>query len=197
MNPRRADPESSAVEANEGGRWPSVWRWTIIIAGALILCSCRGPSGPAGPSGHGLAAPSVMQPGLPAVAYTGVPPMACPPQGPPGMEMGVPLSYTAVGAWQPPGIAGPWPEDEYVMDGGDAGKPVEASRGREVRGLEMEDSVAKFDTLDGRTRVQPSNRVSLYAPRFGAVRQVVNVVADQQRVRATGVDMPPSRNRPS
>ncbi|MEX0585630.1 MAG: hypothetical protein WD176_03235, partial [Pirellulales bacterium] len=43
----------------------------------------------------------------------------------------------------------------------------------EVRGLETEDTIVHFDTPDGRVGVEASNRICLYAPRFGAVRQVV------------------------
>src|SRR5262249_27732154 len=31
-----------------------------------------------------------------------------------------PLSNHACGPWKPPGIFGPWPEDEYLFDGGDS-----------------------------------------------------------------------------
>ena len=50
----------------------------------------------------------------------------------------------------------------------------------EVRGLELEDTVAVYDTLDGGTCIEPSNRVCLYAPRFAAVRKVTNVVQTEQ-----------------
>ncbi|MBN1588644.1 MAG: DUF11 domain-containing protein, partial [Pirellulales bacterium] len=41
-------------------------------------------------------------------------------------------------------------------------------------------TVAHFDTLDGRTLVEASNPVFLYAPRFGAVRKVVGLAQDEQ-----------------
>ena len=31
-----------------------------------------------------------------------------------------PLAVNACGPWKPPGISGPWPEDEYLFDGGDS-----------------------------------------------------------------------------
>jgi uncharacterized repeat protein (TIGR01451 family) len=108
----------------------------------------------------------------------------------PGMELGVPVPYTPAAPWQPPGIAGPWPPDEYVCDGGNAGPPVRVGRQYDVHGLGVEDTVAHFDTLEGQTLVEPSNRVCLYSPRFGAVRQVVGVEIDQQRDRATDVHLP-------
>jgi len=44
-----------------------------------------------------------------------------------------------------------------------------------VSGLQTEDTIGHFDTLDGRRIVTPSNRVAIYAPRFGAVRRVDGV----------------------
>ena len=106
------------------------------------------------------------------------------------MEAGVPLAYTASGPWTPPGIIPPWPADEYLHDGGNAGPPIRVGLKGELLGLEMEDTVARYSTLDGRTLVEPSNKVSLYSPRFHAVRQVVDVEINQQRNRATGVVEP-------
>jgi uncharacterized repeat protein (TIGR01451 family) len=166
------------------------WRLAIIVLGTLILCSCQNPASHApnpaavqGPAADGYAA-------LPPQAYTGMAPGQACPVGPPGMEGGVPLPYTAAGPWMPPGIVPPWPSDEYIRDGGNAGPPVRVGANGEVLGLEMEDTVARFNTPDGRTLVEPSNKVSLYSPRFNAVRQVVDVEIDQQRNRATGVAEP-------
>jgi uncharacterized repeat protein (TIGR01451 family) len=168
-------------------RWSRIWRLTIIALGMLILCSCRGPSDPRA----GLAANQRGgYPALPPEAYSGAPAAQIVPVSQPGMELGVPVPYTPQGPWQPPGTSGPWPEDEYVFDGGNAGPPIRVDKQRNVRGLEMEDTVAHFDTADGRTLVEPSNRVSLYCPRFSAVRQVVNVEIDQQRNRVAGVYAP-------
>jgi uncharacterized repeat protein (TIGR01451 family) len=108
----------------------------------------------------------------------------------PGMEQGVPLPYTPVGPWAPPGIAGPWPADEYLGDGGNSGPPVRVGRQYDVHGLAPEDAIAHYDTLEGQTLVEPSNRVCLYSPRFGAVRQVVGAQIDQQRDRAADVHLP-------
>jgi uncharacterized repeat protein (TIGR01451 family) len=120
---------------------------------------------------------------LPSSAYTGAPPVmatdgSCP-QECPCVESGMPLPYQAYGPWAPPGITKPWPADEYLRDGGDHGVGVAAVRNGEVRGLEMEDAVAEYNTLDGRNVVVPSNEVYVYSPRFGAVRQVVGVNADE------------------
>jgi uncharacterized repeat protein (TIGR01451 family) len=173
---------------NGNDPWRQAWRFAIIALGVLILCSCRAPA--KAPCDMATSQ-SPAYAGLPPEAYTGVPmDPACAMAGPMGMEPSVPVPYCPVGPWTPPGIAGPWPQDEYVCDGGDAGPPVKVGRQGEIHGLEMEDAVAEFKTVDGRTIVQPSNRVCLYAPRFGAVRQVTNAVADGQRERAAGVSLP-------
>jgi uncharacterized repeat protein (TIGR01451 family) len=175
------------------GWWPDPWRMALIAVCTLILCSCRSPEGPCRAVPHA-AAPCGQTGGdsLPGAAYTGAATgaTAAPPMGPPGMEMGVPLAYSPQGPWSPPGIDTPWPQDEYVRDGGDFGRPAGPGPGNEVLGLDMEDTVAKYNTLDGRTVVQPSNDVALYAPRFGAVRQVVSLYAAEERQRAGGVAKP-------
>jgi uncharacterized repeat protein (TIGR01451 family) len=64
------------------------------------------------------------------------------------------------------------PGDEWICDGGDRERQVKVGRDFAVYGMDPEDTVAHFDTLDGRRLVQPSNKVCVYAPRFAAVRQI-------------------------
>lgn len=71
--------------------------------------------------------------------------------------------------------------DEYLCDGGDCGPGVAVRKDWVIEGLDQEDTVVHYDTLDGCVIVQPSNRVCIYAPRFGVVRRLVNVMASQQR----------------
>lgn len=66
------------------------------------------------------------------------------------------------------------PSDEYLCDGGDVGPTAAVVKTGDVVGLEPEDAVAHYDTVDGRTVITPSNKVCIYAPRFGAVRQIVD-----------------------
>lgn len=71
----------------------------------------------------------------------------------------------------------PWP-DELLIDGGDRDLTalVKDHGDRwEVRGLESEDTIGHFDTLDGRRIVDTSNRVTIYSPRFAAVRKIDNL----------------------
>ncbi|MEK6250037.1 MAG: hypothetical protein N2C12_17770, partial [Planctomycetales bacterium] len=146
--------------------WPEWWRLTVIAAGVLVLCSCQGidrqqTTGPVvgvdgNPTtfGSGILSPTSLPSGtLPPSAWSG------PPQ-------------PMVRQWSPPGISGPWPTDEYLCDGGDKGVPVRVRKDWTVEGLHMEDTIAHFDTLDGRRVVEPSNQVCIYAPRFGSVRRV-------------------------
>lgn len=81
--------------------------------------------------------------------------------------------------WRPDGLPAPWPLDEWIFDGGDANLPAVVDPDWRVRGLDVEDAVGHFDTLDGATVVSPSNRVAIYAPRFAAVRQTRGVIASQ------------------
>jgi uncharacterized repeat protein (TIGR01451 family) len=92
--------------------------------------------------------------------------------------------------WRPPGITGPWPPDEYICDGGDRLLKVQVDRDWTVRGLDQEDTIAHYDTLSGKTIVQPSNRVCIYAPRFAAVRHVTGVQLDEGHQWAAGVTLP-------
>lgn len=92
--------------------------------------------------------------------------------------------------WAPPGILRPWPVDEYIFDGGDRELAVQVNPDFSVRGLEQEDTVVHYDTLDGETIVKPSNRVCIYAPRFASVRKVYGVDVQEQRERMLVVDKP-------
>ena len=65
---------------------------------------------------------------------------------------------------------------ELLHDGGDRFPVARVRRDWRVLGLNPEDTIAHFDTLGGRTEVSTSNRVSIYAPRFAATRQVNNAI---------------------
>jgi uncharacterized repeat protein (TIGR01451 family) len=102
-------------------------------------------------------------------------------------EMGVPLPYQPRAAGSPDQR---WHEDEYLRDGGVEGLPPGVTMKGKVLGLGMEDAVASYDTLDGRTMIEPSNKVYIYAPRFGSVRQVVSLVANEERQQVGGLSVP-------
>lgn len=181
----------------------------LLAAATPLLCSCRAPihSASVG-SPHGQFAESLddRNPGysentLPPTAYTGhagdgftrpgaIPAHMRPPGWEPPAAVGPPLPRMVHGPWAPPGIAVPWPEQEYLRDGGDKETRVIVREDWRVDGLDLEDTVAHYDTLDGRTLVEPSNEVCLYAPRFSAVRRVDNVFEGEQHSKAGGHTQP-------
>ena len=107
------------------------------------------------------------------------------PQRPPADDAPIPKfgSFGSFGAVQPTTWEEPCTDranepnrrDEYVYDGNDRGLKVKVDRSWNMIGLDTEDTVGHFDTLDGRRLVSPSNRVAIYAPRFGSVRRVDRV----------------------
>ena len=75
--------------------------------------------------------------------------------------------------------------DEYICDGGDEGYPVHY-HGIEMQGLETEDTVVEFHDNHGQRRVQPSNKVCIYAPRFAAVSSATAPIAGTQIAKVAG-----------
>lgn len=61
--------------------------------------------------------------------------------------------------------------DEYISDGGDRGLPFHYEN-NQYAGFESEDTVAEFEDHTGESSVKVTNRVSIYSPRFAAVRTV-------------------------
>jgi len=68
---------------------------------------------------------------------------------------------------------------EYVFDGSDRAGRTQVDANFNVYGLDTEDTIGHFDTLDGQRIVTPSNRVAIYAPRFGSVRKIDGLVNAQ------------------
>ncbi|MBN1910910.1 MAG: DUF11 domain-containing protein [Pirellulales bacterium] len=173
-------------------RMPRAWRFVLVAICTLILCSCRGPRASVLPP-TAPPCPAPMTDDLPPQAFAGG--MAFDPAGPmayapDAATAGMAPQPAPVGPWIPPGIAGPWPQDEYVVDGGDRGLPVRVGQDWTIHGLDTEDTIGHFDTLDGRTLVAPSNPVSIYAPRFGAVRKVDSLLQDERVQMASNVNVP-------
>jgi uncharacterized repeat protein (TIGR01451 family) len=104
---------------------------------------------------------------------------------------GVPLAQSACrNNWKPDGAACPWPADEYLCDGGDKLAHVRVQPDWTVQGLDQQDTIAHYDTADGRLEVRPSNKVCIYAPRFCAVRRIDTVFSGNQNIKAGGYEMP-------
>lgn len=94
----------------------------------------------------------------------------------------------------PDGIKGPWPHDEFICDGGDQNADVHVKQDWTVVGLDQQDTVAHYDTLDGKTEVSHSNCVCIYAPRFAAVRKVTTPVFYEGHERIADVELPTKLN---
>lgn len=76
--------------------------------------------------------------------------------------------------------------DEYLFDGGDRSQA--AGLHSELQsGIETEDTLAGWVDSSGNRRTRASNRVAIYAPRFGSVRAVSGLVAETQINKAAGV----------
>jgi uncharacterized repeat protein (TIGR01451 family) len=169
--------------------WPRWWRMVVIGLCTLILCSCQSAAPPPATPSPLAATP----PALPPQAYTGVPgeyPCAASlPQA--AVATGAAADPAAASPWTPPGLHDqPWPQDEYLCDGGDAVPHSRVGEDWEIRGLNVEDTIGHFDTVDGRRIVTPSNRVCIYSPRFGSVRQVVSLTQNEQRDPCLGIYQP-------
>jgi len=174
-------------ECLDDARMPRAWRLALLARCTGGLCACRAPR--ATDSG---APPS---PALPREAFAGPGEMSHAAAGPvayvpEGTQLGMPLPYAPAGPWAPPGLRQPWPEDEYLADGGDRNLAVEVAPDWHVAGLDPEDTVVHFDTLDGATIVEPSNPVHIYAPRFAAIRKVDTLVLNQGDVGPGDVRQP-------
>ncbi|MEA1951176.1 MAG: hypothetical protein U9N87_07315 [Planctomycetota bacterium] len=180
---------SGQTAAAQHETWPRVWRLFVVAMGTLILCACRAPMHTAVmdsscPSQGCIGAGS---PALPCPGQVYTPEMmACPPemgqrQCPPAMPVaGMPRT----------GKCRRCANDEFLIDGGDMHPEVRVRDDWEVLGLTPEETVAHFDTLDGRTLVEPSNRVCIYAPRFRAVRKIEGIVQNEQTDQLGDINKP-------
>ena len=70
--------------------------------------------------------------------------------------------------------------NEYLVNGDDARMPANVEENWHVNNFGTEDTVAHFDTLNGQTVVEPSNRIHIYAPRFGAIRKIEGLLLEGQ-----------------
>ncbi len=149
---------------------------SVATPGTMMM---PGPCGPVAPpcAACGPAQPPCGVPG------------GCGPEGPCGPEDPC-ANQLPCGGWKPPGIVCPWPEDEYLCDGGDELPTARVRRDWSVDGLELEDTIVHYDTVQGKTYVEPSNRVCLYSPRFAAVRKVYGIIEHNAPEYVAGVERP-------
>lgn len=72
---------------------------------------------------------------------------------------------------QEPDFSAEQQSEEYLFDGGDRDHPVHYD-GQNRLGLDTEDTIAEYSDHTGKQHVKASNRVAIYAPRFGSVRSI-------------------------
>jgi uncharacterized repeat protein (TIGR01451 family) len=186
--------DSARQFATAAERLPLWWRWVLVATATLILCSCSAPAVRAADvtaqaadttaANNSTQQPRVL-PRVPASRNKSVKTTGSQPPAEPGAVCvsDCPLCDDGCGtiALDPYGPL-PGPSDEYLCDGGDFVTPAGVRADRTIVGLEPEDAISHYTTADGRILVTPSNRVCIYAPRFAAVRRVVQVVAHEQPV---------------
>jgi uncharacterized repeat protein (TIGR01451 family) len=204
------NPQSAIRNRPHPPALPGWWRYTLVVLATLILCSCQAiDPGLALPQFSATKAdaqnpvdaeqvvtdePAEVEPTLGATAEVReLPATAADESIPSGIPSASPPwtapvtgncaccnpSVMACNACPEQRLVGP--PDEYLCDGGDFGLPAAVRADWTVDGLEPEDAVAHYDTLDGRVVVAPSNRVCIYAPRFAAVRRVESLQAHERR----------------
>lgn len=71
---------------------------------------------------------------------------------------------------------------EYIFDGGDQEPTTVVRKDWSAAGVDPTDTVIYYETLGGQVCVKESNRVPIYAPRFGAVRQVTGAILASRAV---------------
>ncbi|GHT35935.1 hypothetical protein FACS189427_06440 [Planctomycetales bacterium] len=79
-------------------------------------------------------------------------------------------------------------KNEYLFDGGDNNAAVKVDDDWNVKNLDTKDTVVHFDTIDGRVLVEPSNRIEIYAPRFGSVRKTEGIINNVQITALSGAN---------
>lgn len=178
----------AAVRATPRLRW---LRLVAIATSAVALASCKAvptvallstamvvdDSAPAEPPAPAAACPSGRcgghSPALPCPSG-GCPAAACPPAFCPPCEL-------------PPPVVAPC----LVCDGGDHGRPAKAIGDDRLGHLTAGDTVARFRPADEMpdstcVRIVESNCACVYAPRFGAVREVTRPLEDAQPLGPRG-----------
>ncbi len=130
------------------------------------------------------ASHTAQQPVAPAPQNTG--PATLPPSAYTGPNAGLP--YPAL--WTPPGISGPFPEDEYVYQGGDGYQLTNVAQDYSIDNLDEEDTIAHFHTLDGDIQIERTNRIPIYAPRFASTRRVDGLSQYRHQDHVYAVDSP-------
>jgi uncharacterized repeat protein (TIGR01451 family) len=81
---------------------------------------------------------------------------------------------------------------EFIFDGGDHDPQVRLRSDLTQVGLDPEDTVIQYETVDGKTNVESGCRVAIYAPRFASVRKLQSTRESELAMRARTTLQPDS-----
>ncbi len=132
------------------------------------------------------ASPAAHQQGLPDGPVTPQGPTTLPQQAYTGPNTGLP--YPA--QWTPQGISAPYPEDEYVYQGGDGYQLTNVAQDFSIDNLDEEDTIAHYHTVDGDIEIERTNRIPIYAPRFSSTRRIDGLNQYRHQDHVYAVDSP-------
>ncbi len=89
-----------------------------------------------------------------------------------------------------PGERGAPDPNEHVFDGGDRDPRAVVKKDWSAAGIGPNDTLVYYETAGGKVCIHPSNRVAIYAPRFGAIRQVTGAVVSANALAPGRVHSP-------
>jgi uncharacterized repeat protein (TIGR01451 family) len=79
---------------------------------------------------------------------------------------------------------------EYIFDGGDREPTVHVRKDNSQAGLDPEDTIIQYETIDGKIHAESGCRVAIYAPRFGSVRKRTNPIQSDVSTQVGNIAMP-------
>lgn len=191
LNPRQAITPTGAETATVIDRSNEETNPTVAPVGYLDAENAGqtagyGPgwAGTAGPCPCGSPACGAASCGSSAAGFAGCLHGRCPPVQPHGYAS-QPTTFNLYG------VDG----QEFICDGGDQDPRAMLRQNDSIAGLEPQDTIVHYTTEAGDIEIVPSNRICLYAPRFGAVRKITGAMTGYRSLAAVGVDMPLGPNR--
>lgn len=98
----------------------------------------------------------------------------------------VPMPYFPMGR--------PVDPQEFLCNGGDLPPEARVMKDNSIGGLDPQDAIVHYTTEAGDIALQASNRVCVYSPRFGAIRQVSGAVAGEKAIGLGGTYQPVGPN---
>lgn len=83
---------------------------------------------------------------------------------------------------------------EFICNGGDIPPEARVLRDDSIGGLQPQDAIVHYTTQAGDIEITATNRVCLYAPRFGVIRQISGAVAGEKAIGLNRTYLPVGPN---